>query len=139
MIRHIFITLTILLSICDVLAADGDYAVSNIPEALLKDANVVKRMEDIRFEVLDLGKSRLYHKYALTVLNENGDKYAVEVVGYDKLREFKSMEANLYDANGKKIRSLKKSEIRDLSAMVDICLMDDNRIKVHGFFHRLYP
>ena len=139
MIRHIFITLTILLSICDVLAADGDYAVSNIPEALLKDANVVKRMEDIRFEVLDLGKSRLYHKYALTVLNENGDKYAVEVVGYDKLREFKSMEANLYDANGKKIRSLKKSEIRDLSAMDDISLMDDNRIKVHGFFHRLYP
>ena len=30
MIRHIFITLTILLSICDVLAADGDYAVSYI-------------------------------------------------------------------------------------------------------------
>ncbi|HRO47806.1 DUF3857 and transglutaminase domain-containing protein [Agriterribacter sp.] len=139
MTRKILVTITMLLSICYVFGADGDYAVSNIPEALLKDAHVVKRMEDIRFEVLDLGRSRLYHKYALTVLNENGDKYAVEVVGYDKLREFKSMEGNLYDANGKKIRSLKKSEIKDLSATDDISLMDDNRIKVHGFFHRLYP
>ena len=139
MIRHLFVTIIVLLSILPTFAADGDYAVNKIPEALLKNANVVKRMEDIRFEVLDIGKSRLYHKYALTVLNENGDKYAVEVVGYDKLREFKSMEGNLYDAGGKRIKSLKKSEIKDLSAMDDNSLMDDNRIKVHGFFHRVYP
>lgn len=139
MTHKIFVSITILLSTCYAFAADGDYGVDKIPEALLKNAHVVKRMEDIRFEVLDLGKSRLYHKYALTVLNENGDKYAVEVIGYDKLREFKSMEGNLYDANGKKIKSLKKSEIKDLSAMDDISLMDDNRIKVHGFFHRVYP
>ena len=139
MIRHLFVTIIVLLSILPTFAADGDYAVNKIPEALLKNANVVKRMEDIRFEVLDIGKSRLYHKYALTVLNENGDKYAVEVVGYDKLREFKSMEGNLYDAGGKRIKSLKKSEIKDLSATDDNSLMDDNRIKVHGFYHRVYP
>ncbi|HRN55289.1 MAG TPA: DUF3857 domain-containing protein [Agriterribacter sp.] len=139
MILKIWATVTFLLGAGCVFANDGDYAVDKIPGALLKNAHVVKRMEDIRFEVLDLGKSRLYHKYALTILNENGDKYAMEVVGYDKLREFKSMEGNLYDANGKKIRSLKKSEIKDLSATDDISLMDDNRIKVHGFFHRLYP
>ena len=81
MIRHLFVTIIVLLSILPTFAADGDYAVNKIPEALLKNANVVKRMEDIRFEVLDIGKSRLYHKYALTVLNENGDKYAVGVVG----------------------------------------------------------
>ena len=139
MIRHLFVTIIVLLSILPTFAADGDYAVNKIPEALLKNANVVKRMEDIRFEVLDIGKSRLYHKYALTVLNENGDKYAVEVVGYDKLREFKSMEGNLYDAGGKRIKSLKKSEIKDLSATDDNSLMDDNRIKVHVFYHRVYP
>lgn len=120
-------------------AGDGDYAVSKIPGVLLKNADVVKRMEEIRFEVQDIGKSRKYHKYALTILNENGDKYANEVIGYDKLREIKSMEGSLFDADGKKIKSLKKSEIKDLSATDDNSLMDDNRIKVHGFYHRLYP
>lgn len=139
MIRNFSFLFLFLYNLSYAFAADDDYAVSKIPEALLKDAHVVKRMEETRFEVLDPGKSRLYHKYALTVLDEKGDHYAVEVVGYDKLRGFKSMEGNLYDGNGKKIRSLKKNEIRDLSATDDNSLMDDNRVKVHSFFHRVYP
>lgn len=123
----------------NVLAGDGDYAVSKIPAELLKNADVVKRMEEVRFEVVDPGKSRLYHKYALTILNENGDRYARLVLGYDKLREIKSMDGKLYDADGKKIKELKKSEVKDLSGTSDISLMDDNRIKAHSFFHRLYP
>ena len=123
----------------NVMAGDGDYAVSKIPAELLKNADVVKRMEEMRFEVVDLGKSRLYHKYALTILNENGDKYARLVLGYDKLREIKSMDGKLFDADGKKIKELKKSEVKDLSGTSDISLMDDNRIKAHSFFHRLYP
>ena len=123
----------------NVLAGDGDYAVSKIPADLLKNADVVKRAEEVRFEVIDPGKSRLYHKYALTILNENGDKYARLVLGYDKLREIKSMDGKLYDANGKKIKELRKSEVKDLSGTSDISLMEDNRIKAHSFFHRLYP
>ncbi|HRP33942.1 MAG TPA: DUF3857 and transglutaminase domain-containing protein [Agriterribacter sp.] len=137
--KNIVVQLLLFLSPVVVIAGEGDYAVNKIPDSLTENANVVKRAETFRFEVLDLGRSRLYHKYALTVLNEKGDKYAMEVVGYDKLTEFRSMEGSLYDADGKKIKSLKKSEIKDLSAMDDISLMDDNRIKVHGFFHRIYP
>lgn len=139
MSRKIFLSVILLPAAFYVFAGDGDYAVNKIPETLLKNADVVKRMEEIRFEVLDIGRSRSHHKYAITVLNEKGDKYAVEVVGYDKLREYKSMEGSLFDAAGKKIRSLKKSEIKDLSATDDISLMDDNRVKVHSFYHRLYP
>jgi len=130
---------TLLLLSFDVYAGDGDYAVSKIPAELLKKADVVKRMEEIRFEVVDPGKSRLYHKYALTILNENGDRYARLVLDYDKLRAIKSMDGTLYDAQGKKLKEMKKSEIKDLSGTSDISLMDDNRIKVHSFFHRLYP
>ena len=139
MSRKIFLSAILFLAAFYALAADGDYAVNKIPDALLKNADVVKRMEEIRFEVLDIGRSRRYHKYAITVLNEKGDKYAVEVVGYDKLREYKSMEGSLFDAAGKKIRSLKKNDIKDLSATDDISLIDDSRIKVHSFYHRIYP
>ncbi len=120
-------------------AADGDYAVSKIPADLLKDAYVVKRMEECRFEILGLGKSRYYHKYVLTIINEKGEEHASKTLSYNKLREIKSFEGVLYDENGKKIRSLKKSEIQDLSGVNDISLMDDTRVKQHSFYHRQFP
>ncbi|MFT3702573.1 MAG: DUF3857 domain-containing protein [Agriterribacter sp.] len=120
-------------------ANDGEYAVSKIPEALMKNANVVKRAEELRFEIVDPGKTKLYHKYALTILNENGDKYAIAFEYYDKIREVKSIEGTLYDGAGNKIKSLKKSDIKDLSGSDEGSLADDNRIKVHSFYQRLYP
>ena len=129
----------ILLPASSVFAGDGDYAVNKIPEALMENADVVKRAEEMRFEIIDPGKSKLYHKYVLTILNEKGDKYAMEYEYYDKLREVKSIEGTLYDAAGNKIKSLKKSDIKDLSGTGDVSLADDSRIKLHGFYHRLYP
>lgn len=123
----------------DVFAADPDYAVNKIPENLTKNANVVMRTDECRFEVANLGKSFIKRKYAITILNEKGDDEAYWVLGYDKLRQINSIEGSLYDAAGKKIRSLKKSEIKDLSGTSDISLIDDNRIKVHGFYHCVYP
>ncbi|MBX3239954.1 MAG: DUF3857 domain-containing protein [Chitinophagaceae bacterium] len=120
-------------------AGEGDYAINKIQADLIKNANVIKRMEECRFEILGLGKSRYYHKYALTILNENGERFAGETLSYNKLREIKSFEGTLFDENGKKIKSLKKSDIRDLSGVDDISLMDDTRIKSHNFYHRQYP
>lgn len=137
--KKIFITAIIFVAALSAFAGDGDYAVSKIPEALMKNADVVKRAEEMRFEIIDPGKSKLYHKYVLTILNEKGDKYAMAYEYYDKLREVKSIEGVLYDASGNKIKSLKKSDIKDLSGTSDISLADDNRIKLHGFYHRLYP
>src|SRR5690606_12956846 len=129
----------VLLISSSVFAGDGDYAVNKIPEALMKNADVIKRAEEMRFEIIDPGKSKLYHRYVLTILNENGGKYAMEYEYYDKLREVKSIEGSLYDAAGNKIKSLKKSDIKDLSGTSDVSLADDSRIKLHGFYHRLYP
>jgi hypothetical protein len=120
-------------------AGEEPYAVSKIPAELLKNADVVKRMEDIRFELVDIGKARHYVKYAITVLNEKGDEHASFEAYYDKLQSIESIEGTLYDANGKKVRSLKKSDLRDLSGTGGSSLMVDTRIKSHNFYCRLYP
>ena len=57
-----------------VMAGDGKYAVSTIPPALLKNAHVIKRMEKISFEVINTGEAILRKKYALTIMDENGDE-----------------------------------------------------------------
>lgn len=134
-----FLVFFLLLCGTKTIAADGVYTVSSINPALLKNANVIKRSEEVRFTIHNLKNTTLVYKYALTILNEKGDKHGYFVEWYDKLREITSIEGNLYDATGKKIKSLKGKEIQDVSAVDDISLMDDNRKKVHSFYHKIYP
>jgi hypothetical protein len=120
-------------------ASDIKYPASSIPENLKKNANVVKRMEEFEFHIINTGETVLLHKYALTILNENGDDNAALVEFYDKLQKITSIEGSLYDASGKELKKLKSKDVMDLSAVDDISLMDDNRRKVHQFYYKVYP
>lgn len=120
-------------------ANDGVYSIKNIPDSLLKKANLVKRAEHIRFEIINTGETVLQYHYALTILNEAGDKYSSFVEYYDKLRKVTSIEGTLYDAFGNELKKLKSKDVMDLSAVDDISLMDDNRKKVHDFYYKSYP
>jgi hypothetical protein len=137
--KKLFFIMTLLVVKVSLFANDGDYAVSNIPPALLKNAHVVKRMEEQRFEISSLTRTRLYEKFALTILDENGDDYAILLRRYDKLRSIQSIEGRLYDANGKKIKSLKKGDVEDRSGVSGESLMEDARIKIHSFYYKVYP
>jgi len=97
------------------LAGDGDYAVSKISPLLLKNANVVLRVGEQRFEISSYTRSRLYRKYAITILNEQGDEFAFLYEYYDKLRSIKSIDGRLYDAFGREVKSLKNKDIQDRS------------------------
>lgn len=119
-------------------AGDIKYQASAIPGDL-KDANVVKRMEEFEFRFINTGEAVLRHKYALTVLNENGDRYAVLMEYYDKLEKIVSIEGALYDASGTQLKKMKTKDAMDLTAVDDNNLMDDNRRKVHQFFYKSYP
>jgi hypothetical protein len=120
-------------------AGDIKYPVSSIPENLKKNANVVKRMEEYEFRIINTGEAVLRHKYALTVLNENGDDNAVLVEYYDQLEKINSIEGALYDASGNQLKKMKTKDATDLSAVDDNNLMDGNRKKVHRFFYKSYP
>jgi hypothetical protein len=120
-------------------AGDVKYPASAIPQELKKDANVVKRMEEFEFRFVNTGEAVLRHKYALTVLNENGDRYAVLMEYYDKLEKIVSIEGALYDASGMQLKKMKTKDAMDLTAVDDNNLMDDNRRKVHQFFYKSYP
>ncbi|HVZ56773.1 MAG TPA: DUF3857 and transglutaminase domain-containing protein [Chitinophagaceae bacterium] len=118
---------------------DGAYSVANIPASLLKNAHVVKRMEVERFDLKNPGEAVYSIKYALTILDEAGDDYAEFAVHYDKFQSIRSIDATLYDANGKEVRSLKARDIQDKSGVSENNLIDDDRMKEHNFYCRNYP
>jgi hypothetical protein len=120
-------------------AGDGDYAVSKISPELLKNADAVLRMEDMRFEISSTKDAVERNHYVITILNENGEKWADFAEYYDKLREVSSIEGYLYDATGKQLKKMKYKDLQDLSGVGDNNLIDDNRIKHHNFYYKVYP
>lgn len=119
--------------------AQNNYDVKLIPAELLPHANVVKRMEEIRIEIKGPGKAILYNKYAVTILNTGGEEAASLTENYDQFISIQSIDGTLYDANGKKIKSLKKSDVQDLTGSSESSLADDARIKHHNFNCKMYP
>lgn len=120
-------------------AFDGVFAVSNIPATLLVKANVVKRLEERNFEITSNNKTIYKRRVVYTILNEQGSKWAYLYAGYDKLSSVASIEGQLYDATGKKIKTLKKGDIKDESSSSSANLVDDDRVKWHNFFYTVYP
>src|SRR3982751_3896139 len=137
--RNIVLSFVLICSAICVQAGDIKYPAKAIPEKLLKNAHVVKRMEEVYFELSDLNDVIIRRKIALTILDEKGDGEAPMVVGYDKLRKVTSFEGSLFDGNGNLLKKLKNKDIMDLSAIQDISLFDDNRMKVYDFNYRTYP
>jgi hypothetical protein len=120
-------------------AKDGDYAVAKINPALLKNANAVLRLEELRVEIINPGKLRYSNHYVITILNEAGDRWAAFHEYYDKFQKIESAEGVLYSAEGKQLKKVKTKDMMDVSGVSDGSLIDDNRVKHHNFYHRLYP
>ncbi|MGZ3956438.1 MAG: DUF3857 domain-containing transglutaminase family protein [Flavisolibacter sp.] len=120
-------------------AGEIKYPVSAIPEILLKDAHVVKRAEERTFEILSGKNTRLSYKKVVTILNENGDGDAALEEFYDKFTQIESIEGYLYDREGKLVKKVKTRDLKDESAVSNISLIDDERVKTHNFYCRNYP
>ena len=137
--KKVLLFLTVLFLYFNVFAGDGDYAVSKIAPALLKNADAVVRLEDISFEIKSTHETYERTHLVITILNENGDKWADFVEGYDKLQEFITADGALYDATGKLLKRMKNKDLQDVSGVSEISLIDDNRLKVHNFYYKVYP
>ena len=120
-------------------ANDGDFAVSKIDPALLKNANAVVRVDEMKFEIKSLTHTHLINHYAITILNEKGERWADFYEYYNKYREINSIEGILYDAEGKQLNKIKKKDTKDESGVDGGTLMDDSRFKVHNFYYKVFP
>ena len=120
------------------IAADK-YPINDIPVELLKGANVIIRDYSHDFKITSIGTSTTHFHFVVTILNENGKRFNTQPVFYDNNTKIHYIKANLYDANGKLVRKLKKSEIRDQSAISNISIYEDNRVKIAQLSKTQYP
>jgi hypothetical protein len=116
-----------------------NYNVALIPDSLTKNAHMVKRMEELHVIIKALNKVVVTNKYAITILDEQGEEASGYFNAYSSMRDLSSIEGNLYDASGKKLKSVKKKDIIDSPSSDGFSLILDNRYKRHNFYYKQYP
>jgi hypothetical protein len=131
--------LTINILLLSVAFAQQDYNVDLINPVLRKSAVAITRTEETKLVIKNVGSATLYNKYAITIFSEAGDKYARFFEEYDKFKTVDYVEGNLYDAHGKKIKAMKKSELNDIALNDGFSLMWDGRAKTYNFAVNVYP
>lgn len=118
---------------------DPKYPVSSIPQNMKDGMSAVVREDFYRFEIISINRSRQKVHKVITILNENGKRYASEAVFYNKLEKISSISGTIYNAEGEVIKKLKNSEIIDRSYFDGFSLFTDNRYKLMDLEQSTYP
>lgn len=116
-----------------------NYAISEIPDNLLKKAKAIIRYSSREFEIKSINNATYKIKKAITILKENADSYNELLVHYSDLEKVKSISAKIYNADGKLIKKMKKSEIKDYSYFSNFTLYHDIRVKYIKPYQNVYP
>jgi hypothetical protein len=116
-----------------------DYAVSLIPDSLKTNAHYIIRDDDQEIELKSLNSGVQRVRRVLTILDKVGESTAYLVIPYDRNSSVNIRQITLFDANGKKIKSIKQSEITDSPAYSSSELFSENRIKYYRPNSPVYP
>ncbi len=116
----------------------ADFSCVNIPDTLIKNAKEVIRISSQDIVVKD--ESEAYSKYrqVITILNDKsrGNEFQI---GYTPDMPVKNISATIYDANGRMLRKMSKTEIQDYSAVSSFSIYEDDRVKYFELNHSEYP
>lgn len=96
-----------------------------LPDSLTKGANIIKKQEEIVFEIRDVDEAKLNVHQVYTVLNADGERALVFQQLSNKAMVLDEAVISMYDAQGKVITKMKKKDIYKqavLSGLAD----DDN-------------
>lgn len=110
-----------------------------IPSELRENANAVIRDESTIVTISDVDEMTVQVSNTITVLNKLGDRYAVATVYYDGDKKITSLNAEIYDMMGKRIKKVRKKDFLDFSAVDGVSLYSDDRLKQLDYTPTQYP
>lgn len=116
-----------------------NYATDQINKELLENADAVIRLDETQINIQSINKIQNKEKLVVTVLNKGGDDFARLSFDYDSEVKINKVSVFIYDKSGKKIKTIKKSDFMDRSAMPDYSMFIDNRMITYEYTPVFYP
>ena len=120
-------------------AQKNDYSTLNLSDSLKENANAVVRLNQIDIIIASQRSMNIKNKRVVTVLNEKGFDAVDAYENYDKSSPVKSILATVYDAFGKEIKKIKRSDFRDVSAVSGSTLFSESRYIYLDYTPIQYP
>lgn len=115
------------------------YSTLTIPDSLKQNANAVLRLSQINIDVTSQKSMTIKSLRVMTVFNELGIHNLDLAESYDKNKRIVKIEATLYDAFGKHLKSYKKGDFTDTSVADGFSVFNDNRALYLNFTPITYP
>ena len=137
--KKLILTINILFFAQLSFSQDLKFSTIGISKEMMQSANVILREYKETFTIEDIGKAthKIYKIY--TILNKEGESYAQLSAYEDKFNSIKTFEGKMYDALGRQVDKLKKSEIKEEHYTDYLTLAHDDYIKVGRFNRGEYP
>jgi Domain of Unknown Function with PDB structure (DUF3857)/Transglutaminase-like superfamily len=129
----------LVLGLSCLLATAQDQATAPLPDSLTRGAGMIKRVDVTEIDIESPRKARIHRRYVYTILNPHGDFFSNISTFYDKYHDLKSVTAVLYDARGREVKRIKKSDLQDNNIEGMGILMMDLRVKTYQFGYHEYP
>ena len=118
---------------CSNVFAQTNYAIDKIPEELKKNSNAVIRLNSTEFVYSDMRTATEKCVFVITVLNKQGDDLADFLEYGDKFRTLKNFSGEIFDKDGKSVRKIRKSEVKESEAT------DSNTLASDAKYYSLSP
>lgn len=110
-----------------------------IDEALKENANSILRDEQTIINIPDSKTIEISTTRVITVLNSRGLQDIDAFAHYDAVTKVKSIGATIYNKFGKEIKSFKKKDFQDVSAVSGGTLYGDSRVLYLDYTPTSYP
>ncbi|MBW4362570.1 DUF3857 domain-containing protein [Flavobacterium taihuense] len=120
-------------------AQKSDYSALTLSDSLKENANAVVRLNQIDIVIASQRSMNIKNKRVVTVLNKNGFDAVEAYENYDKSSPVKNILATVYDAFGKEIKKIKRSDFRDVSAVSGSTLFSESRYIYLDYTPIQYP
>ncbi len=133
--KWLFITLVMWLPFS--YAQESAFPIENIE--LSKNANAIINYDNYEIEILRQDKMIIREQKSVTVLNNKADYLSDLTLQYHKGRHIKSVYMEIFDADGRRIKKIKKSDFDDYASVDGFSLYQDNRMLNYHYTPTSYP
>lgn len=116
-----------------------DYDADSIDESLKVNADAVIRDYTTVLEIENISNAKKKVHFAVTILNKAGEHFGIFNETYHKFLKVENFSGNVYDADGRLVKELKKNDFKDLSAISGYTLFDDTRRKYLSPVTNFFP
>jgi len=128
-----------LLLFCISFSFSQNFTITDLNLGLRENANAIVKYDDYSIDLVRQDKMLIHHKVAIEILNKKADHLAELTLFYDKSNHIKNVNMAFFDATGKRIKKVKKSDFDDYSATDGGTLYSDNRVIHYNHTATSYP